>query len=363
MQNLGDAAHADSADADEMDGAGIVGHHGHRALSPASARTASSSRSTASGLARAASPTSHRRQTLGLAHQHFQLARQTLGREVLLRHQHGSASVSQGACVRVLVVVGSIQVGHQDRRAGQRQQLGHRRGAGAGDQEIGRGHARRHISEKTGEFGSETVRRVGSAHPLEILWPTLLRQIEPLTQLLRQQRYGRRHHVAEYTRSLAAAQDQNPEVVLGSRRRGQVRELGARRVAGEQPLLAGMGWYVRGRLEAQGHGAREAGGQPVGPPEHGVLLVHEQRHPAYRRGQGGRHRGVSAEGRGRGRADSAQGEQTVAQAASKLAQTAQTLQQAPRRAASGDHGERQLAADVAGAARVGHQPNVAAATL
>ena len=62
----------------------------------------------------------------------LQLGRQALGRELRLRHAARAApGVGQRRGIGGLVVVGCVRIGHQDRGAAQRQQLGHRRGAGA----------------------------------------------------------------------------------------------------------------------------------------------------------------------------------------------------------------------------------------
>ena len=150
--------------------------------------------------------------------------------------------------------------------------------------QIGRGHARGHVVEEAGELGREPDRRVGGAHPVEILRPALLRELEPAAQVGRQQAPAPPARTSLKTRAPWLPPRTRRRKRSRRPRRGRARrELRPHRVAGEQPLQAGPGGARPRSPRSSGRRrARTVADQAVGPAEHRVLLVHEQRHPAER---------------------------------------------------------------------------------
>ena len=83
---------------------------------------------------------------------------------------NASSGISQPApsasTARALAVWWSsvgVRVGHEDRRTSGRGELGHGRGAGAADHQLGVGQARRHVVEERGDLGMDAERVVGGA--------------------------------------------------------------------------------------------------------------------------------------------------------------------------------------------------------
>ena len=109
-----------------------------------------------------------------------------------------------------------------------------------------------------------------------------------------------------------------------------------------------------GRSEAQGDGRREAGEQPVGATEHGVLLVQEQGPTEQPRGEASRNRGIAAEAGRRARLQTAADVEALQGAARQRQHALQPGGDVAGRAAGGDHVAIDVLGQVARAAAVGH---------
>ena len=89
---------------------------------------------------------------------------QPAGREFRLRQAQRAAGGLQHPGIGHLVLIERIRQRHQDRRPPDRGKLGDRRGAGAGDHEMGRRHARRQIGEERRHLGGDLQVGIGRFH-------------------------------------------------------------------------------------------------------------------------------------------------------------------------------------------------------
>ena len=211
-------------------GADVERDHGHGRVSPVSASTASSRRSTASGRASARALGGHRRQARSGA-----CIRPASSRASRSAREPGwgtSTAAPASARARALAVWWSsaaCSVGHQQRRAAQRQQLGHGRGAGAGDHQVGRGHPAGHVGEEARELrlrarARRRPARTRSRSSGRHCWARSRRARSSAGSSAQR----RRHHVAEDPRTLAAAEHEQAEPAG----RADVAAVSARRTPG-----------------------------------------------------------------------------------------------------------------------------------
>ena len=90
------------------------------------------------------------------------------------------------------MVVGRIGVGDQQGRPSDGGELGHRRGTGPGDHQMGLGEQGRDILEEAGEARGDAELGIGRADAVEVLRPALLGEHQPGPERSRQQRDGLR---------------------------------------------------------------------------------------------------------------------------------------------------------------------------
>jgi hypothetical protein len=124
----------------------------------------------------------------------------------------------------------------------------------------------------------------------------LLHDVEQSLAFLGEERKGLGHELGEYVRSLAAAEDEQPERTI---RRGHF----VRTHGGDDRLAHGIADVSRPRyvlrpfrmLETGREDSAEPQQQPVGAPDHGVLLVRKDRNLGEPRRSGRGNRRVAAE--------------------------------------------------------------------
>ena len=313
VQDLGDAAHADAADADEMDradssgsasscGAASLAHAPATAIEPAA-------RPRPAAPAHRAPARPSRASRSGARIRRCELAGQRA------RRVNAGCGMSQAAPAR-------RARGHS-RSGGRRPRAGRAPASPGGRRPPARPPSRRRSGrspdaaaasragmsvKKLRELGVDAEPRVGGADPLEVLGPACWRPAAR-AQLGRQRARRRRHDIGEDPRALAAAQHQDPEPVR--RRRSGGTASGAR-IAGRTGLPVctlrspGRAGTSAVACEAGGDGRARRGQQPVGAAEHGVLLVDRGRNAELVRRQHRRDRGIAAEADHRRRAEPAQ---------------------------------------------------------
>ena len=234
VQHLGDAAHADAADPDEMDGADRLRAAISCGALPLPVRRAPGSSTSAArrsarvvaGEARGPAPRrAAKRRRVG--EQLGEAVGQHRRAQRRLRDDPAAAGLGKGAGVGGLVVVGRVRVGHQQRRPAGRGQFGDGRGAGAADHQMRPRQPLGHVGEKALDLGGDAerrgiARRRASRSSGRACWLTR----KPRAQLGRQRGQRRRHDLAEDPRALAAAEDQQLDrlprlraAVYGCRRR------------------------------------------------------------------------------------------------------------------------------------------------
>ena len=221
---------------------------------------------------------------------------------------------------------------------------------------MARGHALGQVVEERRELRLEAEPGVGARHPLQVLGAALLGEREARALRLAQAGDRRRHDFAEQPGTLAAADHQHAQRLLGNRRTigpiAQRRDLGAHRIARDY-LACG-----RHRLGAarRREGQREPGGaprdHPIRPAEHRVLLVHQERDAQHGGGKPDRHRGVAAERGDGGGPGAVQQAQALSEADRQAAKTGKTRAPAPGRARRLDQAMVDPGLEIARAARV-----------
>ena len=156
VQHLGDPAHADAADPDEVNAARIERQRPHASASmcvltgagAASDCTSSASAPAASVRPSAAARSRHRRQLLRLLEADLHLARQRRGSNRVSSISQPAAGPAHRLGVGALVVLGGEAEGHQQRRPAERQQLGDAGRPGPGDDQMARPPSARGRSSK-----------------------------------------------------------------------------------------------------------------------------------------------------------------------------------------------------------------------
>ena len=181
MHDLGDGAHADAADADDMHEAGLlrIGHvHDERySLDFTSSSTRSASRFTASTVAMAMRLFRGVRQTLRRGQQALQHPGQALGGKLRLAHAPAAANLLQPCCIFKLIVVKGVGQRHEQAGPADGGQLGHGRGAGAGDDELRRGDPLGQIAEEGREMRGDLGVGISLAKRRQILLAGLLHDV------------------------------------------------------------------------------------------------------------------------------------------------------------------------------------------
>ena len=189
VHDLGDAAHADAADADEVNGADVERNARLvRASSCApsqAASTRSARRAVASGLAKAARRRRAFRKIVGRSKMPSRACRPASpGVRSVCAHAPAAAGIGQRIGVGRLVVVERMRQRHQDGRSADRRasSLTVPAPERAIDQ-MRRRHARRQIPEESRQFGLHAHRGIGCAHRFEIFGAALLHDFEPRAQI------------------------------------------------------------------------------------------------------------------------------------------------------------------------------------
>ena len=324
VHDLGDAAHADPADADEMDRADGEGHRLHAAPpAPAGAGCAAEppirpstrirQRARRIGPGETAGSGRAPREFGRLRHERLQLPSEPVRRERRLRDHDRRAGRDQGAAVRALVIVRSDGERHQDRRPPRRRKLGDGRCAGPADHDVRLAEPRRHVLEEGREPRRHPLPRRKRARP-----PPGPRGRHCWLSSIRCRRasgsacHGRRHDLGEDAGALAPARDP---------------------AGGTRPVRCGWGrtaypaaprWRrapgcPRGVTRpARLSGIRSVSGKDVaiadarrasirfGAAEYRILLVQHARNAEPPARHQRRHRRVAAEADGGGRANPAQ---------------------------------------------------------
>ena len=230
--------HADAADADEMDGAEFRRqfHEGLPLFCEACSQHGLGEPlggiRDAGALGRGGGPG----QAVGIVEEPADRGGEALGGELRLRHHEGRADCGENPRVRRLVLVEGAGQRHQDRGSPDHREFRDRRCARPGDDEMGVGHAARHVLEEGLHLHADGEARIVRADAQQILLSSLLGDDELRIELLRQPLDRRRHDVAHHAGALAAAEDEKTHLAaLEHRRIADLRRFedrGADRIAG-----------------------------------------------------------------------------------------------------------------------------------
>ena len=193
-QHLGDAAHADAADADEMDGADIgrqfhgvdpcdeisvtARYHIRRRATPdrRAARRHRARRRISRPAAIAASlPGSAARRAISRG--------EPLGREIVLLQHDRAAGLRQHIGIGELVLIERVRQRHQNRGPADHRQFRDGRGARARHDQMRRRDARRQIGEERRDLGFDAEPRIGSRDARLVLVARLLHDAQPRAQV------------------------------------------------------------------------------------------------------------------------------------------------------------------------------------
>ena len=138
----------------------------------------------------------------------------------------------------------------------------------------------RHIIEEGREFGVNADSAIGILHCVERLGPALLGDRQPAAPARRQAVDRRRNHLAEYSRSLAAAKNQQADRADAFRRLiatvPQPGEGRAHRHAGSHQLVLDPARQAGNGVESGRDPPGALGEQPVGAAKNGILLVDDR---------------------------------------------------------------------------------------
>ena len=258
VQDLGDGAHADAADADDVEGADITEAFAWLSFPRwrrVAAATPQASRFSAGGLSaprpdrrgarpRPAGPRLGRSCRLasvsGACQQSADAAGQALRRSDPSARCTKRRPIRRAGCVLQLIVVEGMRQRHQDRGPAHDRKLGHGGGAGAADDQMGLGHVSGRLAKKVARC-ARTPRPDRPLDALQVLLAALLHHEQAGADLLGQQRQRRRHGVGEKARALAAAEHQQRERAAGPGADSSAwpsRPPIAHRIAGEPRLAA-----------------------------------------------------------------------------------------------------------------------------
>ena len=306
-QHLGDAAHADAADADEM-------HRPDLARQP----HADASRRAAAGCAlrhpldqigqpvdgiRPAHPSrrlGRLRGPLGALDQLGKRLRQPIRVHLALLDHPSAPRPRQHLGIGLLVLIDGVGKRDHDRRPADHGELGNRRGAGTRDDEVARRHAGRQIAEKRLQVGSDAELAIGRRDPVDVLGPALLDDAQPAPQHRRQARNRGRDELGQEARALAAADDEKTKPLGGGPApdkgyRAASRTAGLTGIAGlapswrrrARPARPWQSWWRSRSRAARGSGS-------PGRARHSASWMTVGT-PARARGEHRRHRRIAAE--------------------------------------------------------------------
>ena len=183
VHDLGDAAHADAADADEMDGADVQRHAGgrracHHAASPPICSTRSARRCAASGVASGMRRGGAARQIRRVARKSrsASAASESAASDRAARTRQPAPALRQDIGIGRLVVVQRDGQRHQDGGAADRHQFGHRAGAGAArSPDAPRAMRARQVGEEARKLGADLgIAHRCVAHRLDVFGAALL---------------------------------------------------------------------------------------------------------------------------------------------------------------------------------------------
>ena len=305
VQGLGDPAHADPADADEMDEADGLRHLHARTpflnslngLPAAIASVSSPSNLAASGRPVACAFSAMAASRTGIGHRLGQNGGDALRRKLRLAYDFRPAGRLERGGIGRLVVIERVGIGHEQCGTADRRDLGDRRGAGSRDDQMRLRHAARQVGEERRHLGLDAKSRIGLTHACLVFRAGLLGDGEPRPHGLRKLGDRRRNGVGEKLRALASAEDEEAESLAHVGRRIGLAGLGddrrPHRIPGEDGLV-GIGRAAFGQ-EAAGNRRHPRGKQPVGAPHDRVLLVYDRGYPQAASGEDRRHGGIAAE--------------------------------------------------------------------
>ena len=198
-------------------------------------------------------------------------------------------------------------------------------------------------------------------NPCQILRPALLHHRQPCPQLRGQRRDRHRHNIAEHASAERTTQHQQAQRSLRGHigQGGQRRDRRTHRIAGDHGCRACRHPLRRSETQRQHIGMPRQ--EPVGAPQHRILLVQDHRWamPHQSRRQHRRHAGISTEPHHRGRIvprqDPPRLHHTACQRQHRGTATQRTAPRDPRAADDealqpGEHGTLQSARP-----RIGHQ--------
>ena len=143
---------------------------------------------------------------------------QPLGCEIRLHDAHRPARLGQHAGIGELVLIECVRQRHQNGGPADGGKLGHGGSAGARDDEMSGGHARRQVGKERRALGGDAEARIGRAHDVDVLGAHLLHDAQTRAHALRQALDGRRHDLGHDMRALAAAEHQKTQSLVRRRR-------------------------------------------------------------------------------------------------------------------------------------------------
>ena len=227
-QHLGDAAHPDAADPDEVDGADVRRHlHGRislivQQLSPVLGlrhrRNEIGKQPRRFGDARGSGRLGHARGGLGLPGDVGDQIGQPFWRQVRLSLDDRPTLGRKTCRVGGLIVIERVRIGNEDGRPADHGDLGHRRGARPADDEMRLADPVRHIGEERRDGRGNGARFIEGSDRSLVLGARLMRHDKPLAQVFGQFVDGQRNGMGEELRALAAAEDDQIERFVRLRR-------------------------------------------------------------------------------------------------------------------------------------------------
>ena len=159
-----------------------------------------------------------------------------------------------------LVVVQCAGERHQDGGTADGHQFGHRAGAGAGNHQMGFGHAPGQVGEECLQLGADLGIAIDLAYLFDVFGAALLHHRQAHFHVMRQAGQGGGHDLAQGAGALAAAEDQQAQRPAGFRhiiRCGPQRlDFRTQGIAGQHDL-----GFIRGREAGDGERGRH---QPAG---------------------------------------------------------------------------------------------------
>ncbi len=294
QQDLGDAAHAGTADADEMrvaEAREAVEHQAALPIGGSSASIRSTIAAAACGCARrrALSPILASRGAVG--EQVRELAGEAIGVERDVLDQARRSGLGQQLRVRQLVGARGDER-QQHRRPTGGADLGQGDRPGTRDHQIDRGHRRRDVVDERHDAQArrlETGGAIGGERRFEMGLAALMQDRE-LRAALEQRREHLRHEPVDAQRALAAAEHQQARLAVRAQRR-DLEEGGAHRDSGNPGKALE---FRRGGLVGDGGSIGEPRRPAVGKPCFGVGLDQDRGPVRETSAEHRRRRGVAA---------------------------------------------------------------------